>query len=153
GEARSTFADDLVGLIGEVDRTPLVFVSACRTAAQLDAATGSAGAAESLACALVRARVQNVMGWVGAVHGTDALPFAQTFYEEVARCRPVALAVALARKKLFEVHDGDPRLCQCWHLARLYVGSRGGGRLAQADKPVRATKRLRGGIDLSPALR
>jgi CHAT domain-containing protein len=74
-------AAKLVGSLGE-HKPPLVFLSACRTAEHVDAAT-------PLTEDLIRAGVPNVLGWDGSVYDSDAIGFARTFYAEVSRQRPL----------------------------------------------------------------
>jgi esterase/lipase superfamily enzyme/tetratricopeptide (TPR) repeat protein len=111
--------------LGEEDKKPgLVFLSACRT--------GEHGAASAFVQSLVRSGVANAVGWDGSVNDTDAIGFAETFYEELARGSSVAYAAARAR--------ADPSHGQHWHLARVYAGPRGGGALCATGRPRRVIR-------------
>jgi hypothetical protein len=131
---------DLVGIdplsraFGEEDKKPkLVFLSACRT--------GEHGAASAFVQSLVRLGVANAIGWDGSVNDADAIGFAATFYEELARGSSVAYAAARARGALLRAHLADPDQGQHWHLARAYSGPRGDGTLCAAARPRRAFRR------------
>jgi CHAT domain/AAA ATPase domain len=112
-------AGQLVGSLGE-HKPPLVFLSACRTAEHVDAAT-------PLTEDLIRAGVPNVLGWDGSVYDSDAIGFARTFYAELSRQETVAYSAALARQQMLHAHLADPDTCRHWHLARVYAGPTGGG--------------------------
>ena len=132
---------DLAGIaalsraLGEEGRKPdLVFLSACRT--------GEHGAAaSSFVQSLVRSGVHNAIGWDGSVNDSDAIAFAQIFYEELARGNSVDYAAARARGALLRVHLAEPPRGRHWHLARVYAGARGGGPLCDMRKPRRAFSR------------
>ena len=126
---------EVAQLLGDVDRTPLVFLSACRTAEHAPGA--AARPVEPFVRNLVRAGVHNVLGWDGSVYDNDAASFAQAFYRELALQKRVAHAAALARQQLRRLHRADPERGLHWHLARLYVGAAGGGALAAAGLPRR----------------
>jgi CHAT domain-containing protein len=124
---------DLVGIdplsraFGEEDKKPkLVFLSACRT--------GEHGAASAFVQSLVRSGVGNAIGWDGSVNDADAIGFAATFYEELARGNSVAYAAARARGGLLRAHLVDLDQGRHWHLARAYCGARGGGALCAAAR-------------------
>ena len=120
----------LVGSIGEADRLPLLFLSACRTAERVESGEeGRRRAAEPMVRELIRAGVAHVLGWDGSVRDVDAAAFAEYFYDELAQGRTVAQAAARARSKLLQTARTDPNRGAHWHLARLYVGARGGGAL------------------------
>ncbi len=93
-------AAKLVGSLGE-RKPPFVFLSACRTAEHVDAAT-------PLTEDLIRAGVPNVLGWDGSVYDSDAIAFARTFYAEVSRQQTVAYSAALARQHMLQTHLADP---------------------------------------------
>jgi tetratricopeptide (TPR) repeat protein len=124
-------AGKLVGSLGE-HKPPLVFLSACRTAEHVDAAT-------PLTEDLIRAGVPNVLGWDGSVYDSDAIAFARTFYAELSRQQTVAYSAALARQHMLHAHLADTNTCHHWHLARAYAGPTGGGIICQkgADKRPR----------------
>ena len=125
-----TDVSTLVGTIGEADRLPLLFLSACRTAERLEAGEeGRRRAAEPMVRELIRAGVAHVLGWDGSVRDVDAMAFAEHFYGELTQGRTVALAAARARSKLLQTARTDSNCGAHWHLARLYVGAHGGGPL------------------------
>lgn len=144
---------------------PLVVLSACRTAEigrATDAADGlgrrdagdrwmdpdmqrdgtrppgdvSAEIAASFARQLAT-QVANVVGWDGSGYDRDATDFAQAFYSELGRGSPVPRAAAVARRTLLQQHSQDRQRGRHWHLARVYLGPRGGGALCAAGKPKR----------------
>ena len=124
--------------LGEESRRPdLVFLSACRT--------GEHGiAASAFVQSLVRSGVRNAIGWDGSVNDSDAIGFAETFYEELARGSSVVYAAARARGELLRVHLAEPSRGRHWHLARVYVGPRGGGAICDAHKPRRVFRKEAG---------
>lgn len=115
---------EMVGTLGDPQRTPLVFLSACRTAEQIEAGERTA---EPFVRELVRAGVANVLGWDGSVYDSDARAYARSFYRELASMQRVAHAAAVARQALRRNQTKDPRQGRHWHLARLYLGPAGGG--------------------------
>src|SRR5262249_37738893 len=114
GKLELATATELVEALGE-KKPPLVFLSACRTAEQVDAAT-------PLTQELIRAGVPNVVGWDGSVYDSDAMVFAKDFYAAVSRQETVVHAAAAARQKMLSTHLADPNVCRHWHLARVYAG-------------------------------
>ena len=135
GQLALTDVGQLVRALGNTQSTPLVFLSACRTAEQIEA--GTRAASEPFVRELVRAGVANVLGWDGSVYDADALAYARSFYGELASLQPVPHAAAVARQTLRMCQIRDPRQGRHWHLARLYLGPEGGGRLAAKGKPKR----------------
>ena len=139
GGMKPAFVGDVVSLLGDANKTPLVFLSACRTAERQQAA--SAG---SFARQMVRAGVHNVLGWDGSVHDADAANFSKAFYRELALFKTVPQAASLARRSLRQLNRSDPQQGAHWHLARLYLGTHGGGALAtkgQAKRVLASTAR------------
>ncbi len=124
----------LVSTLGDPQRMPLVFLSACRTAEQIEAGER---AAEPFVRELVRAGVANVLGWDGSVYDADALTYARSFYSELASLQRVPRAAAVARHALRKCQIDNPRQGRHWHLARLYLGPAGGGTLAAKGRPKR----------------
>ena len=117
--------------LGEEGSKPrAIFLSACRTAEH-------GTAAFSFAQALIRSGVPNALGWDGSVYDQDAILFAQTFYGELAAARSVPYAAARARAVLLGAQLKDRERGRHWHLARVYVGPRGGGTLCAQGKPKR----------------
>jgi hypothetical protein len=135
---------DLAGIaklseaLGEEGKKPaLVFLSACRTGEH-----GAAAAA--FVQSLVRSGIHNAIGWDGSVYDSDAIGFAEIFYEELAKGSSVAYAAARARGSLLRAHFAEPRQGRHWHLARVYLGSRGGGALRASGKPSRPFRKEAG---------
>jgi hypothetical protein len=112
-------------------KPPLLFLSACRTAEQPETAT-------SLSLRLIRSGVANVIGWDGSVFDCDASDFAHAFYRELTNAT-APYAAAIARGELLRALENDPdhRRGRHWHLARIYLGSAGGGAICDPAKPKR----------------
>jgi CHAT domain-containing protein len=124
GNRLKTGPAKLIGLLPS-PRPRLVFLSACQTAA--------AGAvADPLAMTLVRAGASAVLGWDGSVRDDEATAFAHSLYQALSRRRPLEEAVALARVELFSAGKSKPS--RDWHLARLWLGPRGGGKLVGGNR-------------------
>jgi tetratricopeptide (TPR) repeat protein len=125
-------ADQLCGALGDDNRKPrLVFLSACRTAER-----GQSGSAP-FTQALARSGVANVVGWDGSVHDGDARLFATAFYRELAGGHSVAYAAGKARSVVLNFRAGAH-----WHLARVYLGTEGGGALCRPSVKPRNLKRV-----------
>ncbi|GGN33850.1 tetratricopeptide (TPR) repeat protein [Actinoplanes campanulatus] len=148
-------------LAGSLSRMPrLLFVSACLTAT---AATesghlpGGAGRrsedhvggpggllAHSMATALVSAGVPAVLGWDGSVGDRSATLFARHLYARLSDHTDLAPAVGDAVRALLNSPDDTVR--PDWHLARLWLGPSGGGRLVSGTRrrsrvsPVHGTR-------------
>jgi CHAT domain-containing protein len=101
----------------------LLFLSACHTG-ENDASV------DSLALGLIGLGMPAVLAWADAVYDNDASAFAAAFYREAAhRATTIESAWALARAELLRAEQGrEPT--EHWHLARLFLGPRGGGALA-----------------------
>jgi hypothetical protein len=129
GKLELATAANLVKALGE-KKPPLLFLSACRTAEQVDAAT-------PLTQDLIRAGVPNVLGWDGSVYDSDAMLFAKEFYVAVSHHETVVHAAAAARQKMLSAHLADQAQCRHWHLARVYSGPEGGGPLCKKGRSKR----------------
>ena len=160
GAGRPTTAANLVGLL--TVRPRLLFVSACLTATAADASghlppgdkhkgdpsrggmarddvkagpgggNGGGLVAHSLATALVAAGMPAVIGWDGSVGDRAATAFAERLYQGLADREDLAVAVGEARRVLVDAQD--PYVREDWHLARLWLGPEGGGRLVGGTK-------------------
>ncbi|WP_306208691.1 CHAT domain-containing protein, partial [Actinoplanes sp. RD1] len=142
GDDLPTPAADLVEVMTEAPR--LVFLSACLTASPADAgghlppgpghravAAGVVDAdgtvAHSLSTSLITAGFPAVLGWDGSVGDRAATLFAEHLYRQLSNRADLAVAVGDARRAVLGA--ADPRVSSDWHLARLWVGPSGGGRL------------------------
>ncbi len=126
------------------EKAPLVFLSACCTAecaTDLNRREASPDAMESYVRALIKAGVANVIGWDGAVHDSDAIQFARTFYGKLAEFATVPYAAAAARRDLLQTYRRDLQKGQHWHLARVYTGRHGGGQLCRRGKEKRRLRK------------
>jgi len=128
GGAHRVFPDDLVSALGEA-LPPLVMLSACRTAER--------GGATTPFVRQLAAKFANVIGWDGSVYDRDAIDFAAQFYGEVANRSRVPRAAALGRRALLRLRADNPKRGRHWHLARVYLGSAGGGPLCIAGGKTR----------------
>jgi len=129
---------DLVSLADFTDRLgghlpPLVFLSACRTAEN--------EGTESFIRALARCADANVIGWDGSVYDQDAILFASTLYRKLVEKQTVPQAVAVARREVLNAHRHNAHQGQHWHLARVYLGQKGGGSLCQIGQKKRTLRR------------
>ncbi len=137
GAEMPTDAAALINALGA--HTPrFIFLSACLTAAASGEDSeglprdGKKSArrktvAHSLTEALVDAGVPAALGWNGSVADAAATAFAARLYDELADEADLADAVALARRNL--LNNDNPVCRRDWHLARLWLGPQGGGRL------------------------
>jgi hypothetical protein len=158
GEKVLTSADALVSELGANLPERLAFVSACSTAATSGADTQLVG---SLAATLVRRGCPATLGWAGPVGDTEATYFAAALYGRLSHKAPLEEAVARARLDLIEairessasrepvlpfLRDTRLRVTRAphgsrdWHLARLYLGTHGGGALTRGTR-ARGRKR------------
>ncbi|MCB0256895.1 MAG: CHAT domain-containing protein, partial [Anaerolineae bacterium] len=120
-----------------VNRPPLVIVSTCHSAEQ-------ASAAAPLAIALIQQGFDAVVGWGGPVYDHDATEFARALYQQLASGQTLAVAAAEARLAVYQKGQGQETLGRDWHLARVYLGPSGGGRLCAPGAKRRPTTRAIG---------
>ncbi|HNN85837.1 MAG TPA: CHAT domain-containing protein, partial [Accumulibacter sp.] len=135
GELAAVDAGELAAELGDPDRTPLVFLSACRSAEESD--SGDGRRVEPFVRDLTRAGFAHVLGWDGSVYDRDAMDFAQTFYRSLAAHDTVPHAAARARLALRQAQLADNERGRHWHLARLYLGPAGGGALSAGGRAKR----------------
>lgn len=137
GEIDRVTADRLASELGE--KLPrLIFISACQTAQPEKTLN-------SLAATLIRRSFPAVLAWAGSVRDTEATQFAGFLYMRLARKDSVEHAVAEARFALatqqdenrHEGHKLGERESHYWHMARLYLGTEGGGTLTADPKRAR----------------
>ena len=82
--------------------------------------------------------VPHVLGWDGSVYDADAVAFAEDLYAGLSRGETVAFAAAKARHAVMDpAVRGAPG--QHWHLARVYLGPGGGGKLCDKAQTARPT--------------
>ncbi|MBF0140335.1 MAG: CHAT domain-containing protein [Magnetococcales bacterium] len=130
GDKLYTSGGTLAAKLGD-SMPALLFLSACRTA------EGRA-AASPLAMEMVYAGCANVVGWDGSVNDFDALLFAGYFYQELAGYATVGWAMATARRELLKQWQANPNIASHWHLARLFLGPKGGEKLCASNKSKRS---------------
>src|SRR5271155_3917943 len=149
----------IVGALG-ADPPPLVVLSACRTAERggspgagfpgqkegvgadrfRDFGQPAAKTGLELATPFVRrlsATIGNVVGWDGSVYDADASAFATHFYKQLAGRSSAPRAAAVARQALLDLKTKNPKQGRHWHLARVYIGPKGGGPLCGQGKRKR----------------
>jgi hypothetical protein len=140
GNELDVSAQDLIDLLPP-QRPRLLFLSACHTAER--------GAADSLAAAMIPAGVPAVLGWDGSVGDRDASDFARHLYQALARRNSLETAVARARRKLLEAGRENATQMNTGaasdrHLARLWLGPRGGGTIVEGDRDRQRPEREHG---------
>lgn len=102
----------------------LLFLSACLTSAQ--SGQSGTGPTQPFAAAMARAGLPAVIGWNGSVGDSAATLFAKELYKALSDGQTLEDALFAARYRLLEnttLKRND------WHLARLWLGGRGGGKL------------------------
>ncbi|EFL50933.1 conserved hypothetical protein [Solidesulfovibrio fructosivorans JJ]] len=128
GDCKPAKASDLA-LTLRATTPRLLFLSACLTSAL--PGQSETGPAQSLAAELARAGQPAVLGWNGSVGDSAATLFATELYKSLSDGHPLEDALFVARFRLLEnteLKRND------WHLARLWVGERGGGVLVGGTK-------------------
>ena len=111
GQAERASAEDIAAVFQRTNRFPrLLFLSGCRTGAAPDQ-----GKLPSLCEKLVEAGVPAVLGWALPVGDPAASQAAEVLYERLASGVGLDLAVAHARRHLYE------KDAVSWHLLRLYA--------------------------------
>ncbi|MGN7611662.1 CHAT domain-containing protein [Magnetococcales bacterium HHB-1] len=122
-------AKKLLDALGKKNIPPLIFISSCHSAKNHHFAI-------SFAHQLVQEGAINVVGWADVVEEYSATDFASVFYKCLGEYVPIEQAMARARQKLMRsVEEGGsffPKQID-WHLARLYLGPRGGGQLCSQE--------------------
>ena len=122
GQMDPTTPETLCQAFGET-RPRVLFASACQTGEPHDELV------HSFASELVARGWPAVVGWGGGVKDRDATRFAALFYEQLSRKSSVESASAFSRHGLLSQPDnkGAEKPSTDWHLARVYLGSNGGG--------------------------
>ncbi|MCP4694917.1 MAG: CHAT domain-containing protein, partial [Desulfobacterales bacterium] len=114
----------------------LLFVSACMTS-EPDAFLNS------FSSEMIRGGAPAVLGWGGSVRDVEATRFAAGLYQRLSRSETLEEAAARSRLELL-TPDKEGRadaVSSDWHLARLYLGPKGGGVLSKGEmarRPGRA---------------
>jgi hypothetical protein len=159
GEPTLVRPPDLFRALPSGNQPLLVALSACRTAEvrlhgrgnrdasihtakdgelKRDARTGPVTDSVKFMASFARqltTQVANVLAWDGSVHDHDATSFAKEFYKLLGRGETVPRAAAMARSELLKhLRQGaqDSTKGKHWHLARVYVGPGGGGRICDS---------------------
>jgi len=115
----------------------LVVLSACGTAAQT---SDGEGRRSTLVTDLICSGVDQVLGWDGSVADRDATQFAAEFYKALTARQDVVAAAARARQRLLTEHAREPAFGRHWHMARVYLGPRGGQALLAQGGQRRALR-------------
>ena len=108
----------------------LFFASACRTGDKV---------MNSFACDLVRRGLPAVLGWSGTVQDAEATRFAEKLYGSLSRKHDLETSTAYARHGLLspEAQAREAPPSRDWHLARVYLGPKGGGPVCGGDRMAR----------------
>lgn len=111
GDRHDASADDIAGALR--NHWPrLIFLSSCSSGQ-----SGDAGQVASMAEALVKAGAPAVLGWARPVGDHAATRLAASLYRALGRGESIVVAVAEARRAMFEAKPPSP----VWHLLRLYA--------------------------------
>ena len=131
GDQELVTAADLAAAYS-TNRPALLFLSACKTSEQPAAPEQER---DSLTADLIGQGFRAVLGWSGSVKDVAASAFAGELYRVLSISGTLEIAVAQARLQLKpDPGQEQPRSRPDWHLARLYLGPRGGGVLATAQR-------------------
>jgi len=127
------FADE----VGAENLPPLAFLSACKSGEPTEALV------RSLSSDFIRRGFAAVLGWGNSVSDADATIFAEIFYAHLAKEKTTVVAASLARRHLLNLLRTEKKDIirttsgRDWHLARLYLGPKGGGQLTCGKKARR----------------
>jgi tetratricopeptide (TPR) repeat protein len=137
GERAPTTADELASTLGDNFPRRLLFLSACLSADR----PRSSLLVGSFAATMIQRGHPAALGWGGSVKDQDATRFAAALLSRLARREPLESATARARHALLVPESGAPPSAPAtdWHLARLYLGAKGGGVFIKGS---RARRRL-----------
>ncbi len=126
GDKHDADADQLAGHVNQSNPS-LLFLSACESGK-------TSRVADAMALELLSQNVSAVLGWAGSVSDAEATRFAQGLYRELALGQSLQAAVAAGRMRVLAGEPdkaGEVRSPRDWHLARLFLGSKGGGVLCK----------------------
>jgi tetratricopeptide (TPR) repeat protein len=104
----------------------LLFVSACKT-------SEPNRFLNSFSTEIISRGCHAVLGWGGSVSDAEATRFTRFFYEYLSQQNTLEDSLARARSKLLASPDPDGYASRDWHMARLYIGAKGGGVLATGE--------------------
>jgi hypothetical protein len=127
GEEVKIEADAFAAEIGR--HTPrLLFVSACLTSEPNKFLN-------SFSSILIRNGFPAVLGWAGSVSDSEATEFASQLYHFLSKSHSLREALSLSRYRMLNPDENSPRRpSRDWHLARLYLGNKGGGVLSGSNR-------------------
>jgi CHAT domain/AAA ATPase domain len=155
GAEQPTTAGMLLEALGDF-RPRLLFLSACLTAAAAgQQAVEPEALSDSLATKLVRS-IPAVLGWDGSVADVAATEFARELYDDLGKEVSLPLAAAAARRVLLNgggeaggsaapkdmqseaalrhrLRGEAEALQRDWHLARVWLGPEGGGKVVGGE--------------------
>jgi len=126
GELDSVTPERLSAELGE-HRPRLLFLSACLTARVNTFLV-------SYTADLIERGFEAALGWGGSVKDAEATRFAGKLYHYLAKQDSLEFAVAQARFEMMNPLNRDEKPAKDWHLARLWLGHRGGGPLCSGHK-------------------
>ena len=109
------------------ERKPrLFFASACKTSGVSD------DLINSFCSQLVQRGWPAVLGWGGLVGDAEATRFAEKLYRYLSQKNSIEASLAMARQDLLsqEIENYQTNPSKNWHLPRLYLGPKGGGRIS-----------------------
>ena len=113
--------------IGE-HKPRLLFISACKTSAP-------GALLNSYSSYLIHQGYDAVLGWGASVGDGEATRYSAALYEHLSRNEAASAAAGWARWNLVHPKEGEAFKSGDWHMARLYLGPRGGGVLAEGQVP------------------
>ena len=137
GERAPTTPDERSSKLGDNFPKRLLFLSACLSAAR----PRSSALVGSFAATMIQRGHPAALDWGGSVTDHEATRFAADLLARLAHKEPLESATARARHELLvpPTGAGSAKPATDWHLARLYVGAKGGGPFVKGS---RARRRL-----------
>ena len=103
------------------NKPELLFLSACKT-------SEPDNFLNTFSSKMIRWAIPSVLGWGGSVSDMEATRFASKLYKKLVLTEPLQNAVAWSRFELLNPEPNEPQ-SKDWHLARLYLGASGGGKI------------------------
>ncbi|MCP4353303.1 MAG: tetratricopeptide repeat protein, partial [Desulfobacterales bacterium] len=80
---------------------------------------------------MIKSGIPALLAWGGAVFDAETVQFEKELYSHLSNKETLENATALARYFLVSI---GPQVSKNWHMARLYMGSRGGGAFCDGNK-------------------